>query len=874
MDDKIFDQIHEVDLKKTMETSYIDYAMSVIAQRALPDVRDGLKPVQRRVLYSMIELNNGPDKPHRKCARIVGDTMGKYHPHGDSSIYGALVNMAQEWSFRYPLVDGHGNFGSVDGDGAAAMRYTEARLFKISMEMLADINKDTVDFVPNFDETEKEPVVMPARYPNLLVNGTTGIAVGMATNIPPHNLREVINAVVKIIDNEVLEDRETEIDELLSIVKGPDFPTGAMILGTTGINEAYRTGRGKIRVRAITDIEPMQNGKNRIVVTELPYMVNKARLIEKIAELVRDKKIDGITDLRDESDRQGMRICIELRRDVNPNVVLNLLYKHTQMQDTFGVIMLALVDNQPKVLNLCEMLNYYLLHQKDVVTRRTKYELNKAEERAHILQGLLIALDNIDEVINIIRSSKNTPEAKERLIERFSLTEAQAQAIVDMRLRALTGLEREKIEGEYQELMERIAELRAILADEKKLLGVIREEILVIAEKFGDERRTSIGFDEYDISMEDLIPVTNTVIAMTKLGYIKRMSLDNFRAQNRGGKGIKGMETIDEDYIEDLLMTTSHHYMMFFTNTGRVYRMKAYEIPEASRTARGTAIINLLQLQPGEKITAVIPIKEYTEGHYLFMATRNGIVKKTPITDYANVRKTGLAAITLRGEDELIEVKKTNNERDIFLVTKYGQCIRFHETDVRSTGRTSMGVIGMNLADGDEVVGMQMDSQGESLMIVSEKGLGKCTLTSEFTAQIRGGKGVKCYKITEKTGNIIGVKAVNKDNEVMLITTEGIIIRIKVEGTALLGRVTSGVKLMNLADDVTIASIAKVREDKSLIENTDNSELLSEEEEAQSAVAAAEAAKVAASHTEETETNEELMKELLARAEADAEDME
>ncbi len=872
MDDKIFDQIHEVDLKKTMETSYIDYAMSVIAQRALPDVRDGLKPVQRRVLYSMIELNNGPDKPHRKCARIVGDTMGKYHPHGDSSIYGALVNMAQEWSFRYPLVDGHGNFGSVDGDGAAAMRYTEARLSKISMEMLADINKDTVDFVPNFDETEKEPVVMPARYPNLLVNGTTGIAVGMATNIPPHNLREVINAVVKIIDNEVLEDRETEIEELLSIVKGPDFPTGAMILGTTGINEAYRTGRGKIRVRAITDIEPMQNGKNRIVVTELPYMVNKARLIEKIAELVRDKKIDGITDLRDESDRQGMRICIELRRDVNPNVVLNLLYKHTQMQDTFGVIMLALVDNQPKVLNLCEMLNYYLLHQKDVVTRRTKYELNKAEERAHILQGLLVALDNIDEVINIIRSSKNTAEAKERLSERFSLTEAQAQAIVDMRLRALTGLEREKIEGEYKELMERIAELRAILADEKKLLGVIREEILVIADKFGDERKTSIGFDEYDISMEDLIPVTNTVIAMTKLGYIKRMSLDNFRAQNRGGKGIKGMETIDEDYIEELLMTTSHHYMMFFTNTGRVYRMKAYEIPEASRTARGTAIINLLQLQPGEKITAVIPIKEYTEGHYLFMATRNGIVKKTPITDYANVRKTGLAAITLRGEDELIEVKKTNNERDIFLVTKYGQCIRFHETDVRSTGRTSMGVIGMNLADGDEVVGMQMDSQGESLMIVSEKGLGKCTLTSEFTAQIRGGKGVKCYKITEKTGNIIGVKAVNKDNEVMLITTEGIIIRIKVEGTALLGRVTSGVKLMNLADDVTIASIAKVREDKSLIENTDNSELLSEEEEAQSAAAAAEAAKVAASHSEETETNEELMKELLARAEADAEE--
>ncbi len=779
MDDKIFDQIHDVDLKKTMESSYIDYAMSVIAQRALPDVRDGLKPVQRRVLYSMIELNNGPDKPHRKCARIVGDTMGKYHPHGDSSIYGALVNMAQDWSFRYPLVDGHGNFGSVDGDGAAAMRYTEARLSKISMEMLADIGKDTVDFVPNFDETEKEPTVLPSRFPNLLVNGTTGIAVGMATNIPPHNLREVINGVVKIIDNQVLEDRGTDIEELLTIVKGPDFPTGGTILGTAGINEAYRTGRGKVRVRAVTSIEPMQNGKNRIVVTELPYMVNKARLIEKIAELVRDKKIDGITDLRDESDRQGMRICIELRRDVNPNVVLNLLYKHTQLQDTFGVIMLALVDNQPKVLNLYEMLNYYLIHQEEVVTRRTKYDLNKAEERAHILQGLLTALDNIDEVINIIRSSKNTQEAKDRLMERFALTDVQAQAIVDMRLRALTGLEREKLENEYAELMERITELKAILADKKKLLGVIREEILLIADKYGDDRRTSIGFDEYDISMEDLIPVTNTVITMTKLGYIKRMSLDNFRAQNRGGKGIKGMETIDDDYIEELLMTTSHHYLMFFTNTGRVYRMKAYEIPEASRTARGTAIINLLQLQPGEKITAVIPIREYTEGHFLFMATKKGIVKKTPITDYANVRKTGLAAINLREDDELIEVKKTDNNQDIFLVTKYGQCIRFKETDVRKTGRTSMGVIGMNLTDGDEVVGMQMESQGDSLMIVSEKGLGKCTLISEFTTQNRGGKGVKCYKITEKTGNIVGVKAVNHDNEIMLITTEGIIIRIK-----------------------------------------------------------------------------------------------
>ena len=817
MDDKIFDKIDDVDMKKTMEKFYIDYAMSVIASRALPDVRDGLKPVQRRILYAMIELNNGPDKPHRKCARIVGDTMGKYHPHGDSSIYGALVNMAQEWSTRYMLVDGHGNFGSVDGDGAAAMRYTEARLSKISMEMLADINKDTVDFGPNFDETEKEPLVLPSRYPNLLVNGTTGIAVGMATNIPPHNLREVIGAVVKIIDNQVLENRETSIEEILKIVKGPDFPTGGMILGTAGIDEAYRTGRGKIKVRAISDIEPMQNGKNRIVVTELPYMVNKARLIEKIAELVKEKRVDGITDLRDESNRQGMRVCIELRKDVNPNVILNQLYKHTQLQDTFGVIMLALVNNEPKVLNLHDMLGHYLDHQKEVVTRRTHYELNKAEERAHILQGLLIALDNIDEVIHIIRSSPNVSAAKEALIERFALTEVQAQAIVDMRLRALTGLEREKLEAEYKELMEKIAELKAILADEKKLLTVIRNEISLIAEKYGDDRRTSIGYDEYDISMEDLIPKSNTVIAMTKLGYIKRMSVDNFRSQNRGGKGIKGMETIDDDYIEELLMTTTHHYLMFFTNNGRVYRIKAYEIPEASRTARGTAIINILQLMPGEKITAVIPIQEYREGSYLFMATKNGIVKKTPITDYSNIRKTGLAAISLREEDELIEVKATDNSKDIILVTKYGQCIRFHETDVRSTGRVSMGVIGMNLSDRDEVIGMQMNTQGEFLLIASEKGLGKLTRMEEFTTQNRGGKGVKCYKITDKTGNVIGAKAVDPDNEIMMITTEGIIIRMKVEGISVLGRITSGVKLINLEDDITVASIAKVREDKSLM---------------------------------------------------------
>ena len=812
MEDNIFDKVHEVDLKKTMEESYIDYAMSVIASRALPDVRDGLKPVQRRVLFSMIELNNGPDKPHRKCARIVGDTMGKYHPHGDSSIYGALVNMAQDWSTRYPLVDGHGNFGSVDGDGAAAMRYTEARLSKISMEMLADINKNTVDFAPNFDETEKEPTVLPARYPNLLVNGTSGIAVGMATNIPPHNLKEIIAAVVKIIDNIVEENRDTEIEEILKIVKGPDFPTGATILGTRGIEEAYRTGRGKIRVRAVSNIETLPNGKSQIIVTELPYLVNKARLIEKIADLVKEKKIDGITALNDHSSREGMRICIELRRDVNANVLLNKLYKHTQLQDTFGVIMLALVNNQPKVMNLMEILKHYLAHQEEVVTRRTQYDLNKARERAHILEGLLKALDNIDEVIRIIRGSENTQVAKARLMERFELSDAQAQAIVDMRLRTLTGLEREKLEAEYKELMDRIRRLEAILADRNLLLRVIREEILAISEKYGDERKTAIGFDEFDISMEDMIPNENTVITMTKLGYIKRMTVDNFRSQNRGGKGIKGMQTIEDDYIDELLMTTTHHYLMFFTNMGKVYRLKAYEIPEAGRTARGTAIINLLQLQAGEKITAVLSLKDYSQGQYLFMATKSGIVKKTPIQDYANVRKTGLAAISLKDDDELIEVKFTDNKKDIILVTKYGQCIRFKDTDVRSTGRVSMGVRGINLSDGDEIIGMQLCSQGDYLLIVSEKGMGKRTSMSEFSVQNRGGKGVKCYKITEKTGNVVGVKAVNDDNEVMMITTEGIIIRISCSDISILGRITSGVKLMNLDEKVSVASIAKVRE--------------------------------------------------------------
>ena len=811
MEDNIFDKVHEVDLKKTMETSYIDYAMSVIAARALPDVRDGLKPVQRRILYSMIELNNGPDKPHRKCARIVGDTMGKYHPHGDSSIYGALVNLAQEWSTRYPLVDGHGNFGSVDGDGAAAMRYTEARLSKISMEMTADINKDTVDFVPNFDETEKEPVVLPSRFPNLLVNGTSGIAVGMATNIPPHNLREVINAVVKIIDDQIDENGETSMEDILQIIKGPDFPTGAEILGTRGIEEAYRTGRGKIRVRAVTNIEPMQNGKNRIIVTELPFMVNKARLIEKIAELVRDKKVDGITDLSDQSSREGMRICIELRRDVNPNVILNQLYKHTQLQDTFGVIMLALVNNEPKVMNILDMLKYYLKHQEEVVTRRTKYDLNKAEERVHILQGLLIALDNIDEVIKIIRGSKNVQEAKAELISRFDLSEVQAQAIVDMRLRALTGLEREKLEAEYAELMKKIEEYRAILADRKLLLGVIRKEILVISEKYGDERRTHIGYDEFDISMEDLIPRENVVITVTNMGYIKRMSMDTFKSQNRGGKGIKGMQTLEEDFIRELFVTTSHHYIMFFTNKGRVYRLKAYEIPEAGRTARGTAVINLLQLMPDEKITATIPIKEYEDGKYLFMATKKGLVKKTPIQDYMNVRKTGLAAISLREDDLLIEVKVTDNAQDILLVTKYGQCIRFNEKDVRSTGRVSMGVRGMNLSDNDEIIGMQMSSQGKDMLIVSEKGMGKRTSMEEFTKQNRGGKGVKCYKITEKTGNVVGMKAVDEESEIMIINTEGIVIRMKCSDISQYGRITSGVKLINLPEKEKVASVAKVR---------------------------------------------------------------
>ena len=819
-DDKIYDgqsdDVKEVDLKKTMENSYIDYAMSVIASRALPDVRDGLKPVQRRILFSMIELNNGPDKPHRKCARIVGDTMGKYHPHGDSSIYDALVKLAQEWNTRYPLVDGHGNFGSVDGDGAAAMRYTEARLSKISMEMLADINKNTVDFIPNFDETEKEPVVLPARYPNLLVNGTTGIAVGMATNIPPHNLREVIGAVVKIINNRVEEGRDTDIEEVMDIIKGPDFPTGAEILGRRGIEEAYRTGRGKIKVRAVSNIEPMAKGKQRIVVTELPYYVNKSLLIQKIAELVKTKRVDGITDLRDESSREGMRIVIELRADVNANLLLNNLYKHTQLEDTFGVNMLALVNNEPKVLNILDMLKYYIKHQENVIKRRTQFDLTKAEERAHILEGLLIAIDNIDEVIKIIRGSENVNAAVASLIERFGLTEIQARAIVDMRLRALTGLEREKLEAEYKALQETIAELKAILADKNKLLTVIRDEIALIADKYGDDRRTKIGIDVGDFTEDDLIDDEQVVIAMTHLGYIKRMTVDNFHAQGRGGKGIKGMQTIEDDYIEDLLMTTTLNYILFFTNRGRVYKLRTYQIPEAGRTARGTAIVNLLQLEGGEKVSAIIPIRQFSENKYLIMCTKKGLVKKTPENDYLNIRKNGLIGINLREDDELIEVKTTDNTRDVFLVTKNGMCIRFKDTDVRSTGRASMGVIGMNLEEGDEIVGMQMNTQGDDLLIVSEKGMGKRTSIRDFKVQKRGGMGLKCYKLTEKTGNIVGVKAVNDDHEIMMITTGGIIIQLRCCDISRYGRITSGVKLIDLKDDVTVASIAKVRQtDKS-----------------------------------------------------------
>ena len=814
MDETIFDKVQEIDLKKTMEQSYIDYAMSVISQRALPDVRDGLKPVQRRVLYSMIELNNGPDKPHRKCARIVGDTMGKYHPHGDSSIYGALVNMAQEWSTHYPLVDGHGNFGSVDGDGAAAMRYTEARLSKIAMEMLADINKDTVNFSPNFDETEKEPDVLPCRFPNLLCNGTTGIAVGMASNIPPHNIKETIDAVVKMINSRIDENRDTEIEELMSVIQGPDFPTGATIIGRRGIEEAYRTGKGKIIVRAVTNIEPMQNGKNRIVVTELPYGVNKAKLIEKIAELVKDKRVDGITDLADQSSREGMRISIELRRDVNPNVVLNQLMKHTQLQDTFGVIMLALVGGEPRILNIHDMLYYYLQHQEEVVTRRTRYDLSKAQERAHILEGLLIALDHIDRVIEIIRGSANVAAAKASLIEEFGLSDAQSQAIVDMRLRTLTGLERNRLENEYKELEERIAYLQSILGDEKVLLSVIRDELLTIKAKYGDDRKTAIELAEDEFNAEDLIPNDETIVAMTKLGYIKRMSPDHFKAQNRGGKGIKGMNILDEDYIADLITINNHDYVLFFTNLGRVYQLKGYEIPEASRTARGTAVINLLQLRAGEKVTSILRNEGHESG-YLTMATKFGMIKRTNLSEYGNIRKVGLAAISLREGDELIDVHVTDGKRDIIMISHLGQCIRFDENDARATGRVSMGVKGMNLADGDSVIGMQVAEENGELLFVSEMGMGKKTAMSEFKDQNRGGKGIRCYRVNAKTGNLAGVKVYKEGYELMLITTEGTVIRMKTDTIPVLGRDTSGVKLMQVdQENVKVSSIELIEESK------------------------------------------------------------
>ena len=829
MDDKIFDKIEEVDIKKKMESSYIDYAMSVIVSRALPDVRDGLKPVQRRILYSMTELNNTPDKPHRKCARIVGDTMGKYHPHGDSSIYGALVNMAQEWSTRYPLVDGHGNFGSVDGDGAAAMRYTEARLSKVSMEMISDINKDTVDFSPNFDDTEKEPDILPARFPNLLANGTTGIAVGMATNIPPHNMRELIGAIVKIIDNRVNEGRETSLDEIMKIIKGPDFPTGAEILGRRGIEDAYRTGHGKIKVRSVTNIETLPNGKSQIIVTELPYLVNKARLIERIAELVKEKKLDGITAISDHSSREGMRICIELRKDVNANVMLNKLYKMTQLQDSFSVNMLALVDRQPKVLNLLQMLTYYLAHQEEVVTRRTKFDLNKAEERAHILEGLLKALDHIDRIIAIIRGSANTQEAKANLIAEFAFSDAQAQAIVDMRLRALTGLERQKIENEYKELEEKIAQYRAILGDQNKLLGVIREELLITGEKFGDDRLTKIGVDDGEFTDEDLIPDEATVIAKTNLGYIKRMTLDNFRLQNRGGKGIKGMQTIEEDFIEDLFMTTTHYTLLFFTNEGRVYKLKTYEIPEAGRTARGTAIVNLLQLQGGEKVTAIIPIEKFEEDKYLLMATKNAVVKKTPLMSFANVNKNGIRAITLADDDDLIEVKFTDGNRDVLMATANGMCIRFHESDVRSMGRIAAGVRGMKLAEGDEVIGMQLDVQGKCVLCVSENGMGKRTEIDKFTVHHRGGKGISCYKLSEKTGKLVGFKSVEEENEVLIITSQGIIIRTDCASIPIHSRNTSGVKIINVGEGVSVAGVAKVRDDGDSQDEAETSENAPEE---------------------------------------------
>ena len=840
MEPNIFDKVQDVDLKKTMENSYIDYAMSVIVSRAIPDVRDGLKPVQRRVLYALQSLGVTPDKKTKKCATIVGETMGKYHPHGDSSIYGSLVYMGQPWSMRYVLIDKQGNFGSEDGDSPAAMRYTEAKMSKMAAEMLSGINKNTVDFMPNFSNEYDEPTVLPARFPNLLVNGATGIAVGMSTNIPPHNLREVIKGVDKIIENRIA-GRKTEIEELLPIVKGPDFPTGATILGKRDVEEAYRTGRGKVKMRAVCEIETMPNGKHRIIVKELPYLVYRSRVIEKIADLVKDKKIDGITYIHDAAGKNSnAKINIELRKDANPQVILNQLYKHTQLQETFGVIMLCIVNGEPKILNLLQILEEFLGHQVNVVRRRTEYDLQKCEDRAHILEGLLKALDHIDEIVAMIRAAKNVDEAKQNLISRFGFSDVQAQAIVDMRLRALTGLERERLENEYNDLLAKIAYYKEILGNENKLLSVIQEELDTIAEKYGDDRKTEFTFDK-DFQAEDFISDDDVVITSTSLGYIKRMSPEHFHQQNRGGKGIKGMQTIENDYIEDLFMTTNHHYVMFFTNQGRIFRIKGYEIPEASRTARGTALVNLLSLQENEKVTATLCLRDTNEEKYLILTTKKGVIKKTELSQFANVRKNGMIAITLNEGDQLIEVKLLSEDEEIFLVTKKGMAIEFNEKDVRATGRSSMGVRGIRLNAGDEVIGMQKASQGEHFLLVSEKGYGKLTDKSCFKAQARGGKGIRCYKITEKTGDIVGFKLCDKDRELLLITTEGIMIRINLDKVSVLGRNTSGVKLMDIDKDTdtVIASVAKVREtedeeeseEATALENTD----LREEKENQEA---------------------------------------
>ena len=806
-------KIIPVNIGSEMKKSFIDYAMSVIIDRALPDVRDGLKPVHRRILYAMYGLGFTPDKSYRKCATTVGEVLGKYHPHGDAAVYDSMVRMAQDFSLRYMLVDGHGNFGSIDGDPPAAMRYTESRLSKISMEMLRDINKDTVDFKPNFDDHEVEPTVLPSRFPNLLVNGSSGIAVGMATNIPPHNLGEVIDGINKVIDNP-----EITIEELNKIIKGPDFPTGATIVGRRGIRDAFKTGRGRIVIRAVTNIEQVNPNKQRIIVTELPYQVNKSRLIERIADLVKDKKIDSISDLRDESDRNGMRIVIELKKDANANVVLNQLYKNTQLQDSFSVNMLALVQTHdgkfvPRVLNIRQAIDHYIDHQKDVIVRRTKFDLDKAEARAHILEGLKIAIDNLDEVIKTIRSSKNEALAKERLIEKFSFTEKQAQAIVDMRLGRLTALEREKIENEYKELLEKIKYYKDVLANEFMVLNIIKDELNEIRNKYADERRTKIIEDETEIDIEDLIEEEESVITLTHFGYIKRIPADTYKSQRRGGKGIIGLSTREEDFVENLFVTSTHNFILFFTNKGKVYRLKAYEIPESGRQARGTAIVNLLQLDQDERVQTVIPVAEYKEDLYLVLATKNGIIKKSRLMEYANIRKGGLAAVTLRENDELIDVRLTDGKKDIILVTKNGMSIRFNETDARPLGRVSQGVRGIKLSEGDEVIGMGAFIENTSLLVVTENGFGKRTKLSEYKVQTRGGKGVLTYRVTEKTGKLVGTKLVCEDDDIMLISSDGTIIRIRAQDISLLGRATQGVTLMRMDSDIHLVSVARIEKE-------------------------------------------------------------